>query len=187
MPERDRQDRIKSQKNGVSGTSSADFFHLAWRLQNLARAEAESLDGNTSMYVWAAIPMLLSGLTALVIEQEVILRNQRQEDRVAILLTKRSLVAQCEGLYGLSDPLRSDLRDLVELRNEIIHPAHTATGTKDNWPDEIRHIKNRRLLQSTGTDDGDYIMLSQLKSLRLLEWAVVTVEQTKGIILAYPR
>ncbi len=187
MSERDRKDRIKNRKSGVSGTSSADFFHLAWRLQRSARAEAESLDANTSMYVWAAIPMLLSGLTALIIEQEVMFRHQRQEDRVEVLLTKRSLVAQCESLYGLCDPLRSDLRDLIELRNEIIHPAHNATGTKDNWPDEIRHIKNRGLLQSTGTDDGDYIMLSQLKSFRLLEWAVATVEQVKAIILAYPR
>jgi hypothetical protein len=185
MPERDRQERIKNRKSGVSGTSSADFFHLAWRLHNSARTEAESLDGDTSMYVWAAIPVLLLGLSALIIEQEVMLRHQRQEDRVEILLTKRTLVAQCESLYGLCDPLCSDLMDLVELRNEIIHPAHTATGTRDNWPDEIRHIKNRGLLQTTGTDDGDYIMLSQIKSLRLLEWAVATVEQVKGIILAY--
>jgi len=139
------------------------------------------------MYVWAAIPMLLSGLTALIIEQEAMLCHQRQEDRVEKLLARRGLVAQCQSLYGLCDPLLSDLKDLVELRNEIIHPAHTATGTRDNWPDEIRHIKLRGLLQSTGREDGDYIMLSQMKSLRLLEWATSTVEQVRAIIIGHPR
>lgn len=131
--------------------------------------------------------MLLSGLSAYIVEQEAFFRHQRKEDRIEILLANRSLAGQCESLYGLCDPLLADLKDLVELRNEIIHPAHTTTGTRDNWPDEIRHIKDRGLLQSTGNPDSDYIMLSQLKSLRLLEWAVATVEQIKAIILAYPR
>ena len=62
------------------------FLLLVEKLHRCAKAEADSLDGNTSSYVWATLPMLVSGLTAFEVEQEAMLANQRDEDRVALLL-----------------------------------------------------------------------------------------------------
>jgi len=127
--------------------------------------------------------MLLSGLCAFVVEQEAMFKNQRHEHRVVWL--QSSLPRQFEELYGVRDELLKHLKDLVELRNEIIHPSHLATGTPDNWPDELRDIKKCGLLSSTGDPQSDYLMLSQMKSLRLLEWALKVVGHLKDVVLQH--
>ena len=78
-----------------------------------------------------------------------------------------------------------EFKILVELRNEIIHPAHMATGTPDNWPDTLRAFKERGLLSSTGDSPGDYLMLEQMKSLRLLQWAFEVVGRLRSVVLEY--
>jgi hypothetical protein len=74
-----------------------------------------------------------------------------------------------------------DLQDLVELRNEILHPVPLPTGTPDNWPNYLRRVKQKGLLSSTGVPNADYIMLSQIASHRLFVWAA---EVTKGLYSA---
>ena len=183
MPRKDRKERLLQPKGGWAGTTSTDFFHLVNKLCERARAEAKSLDGNTSSYVWAALPILLSGLWATVIEQEAMFLHQRKPDRVQVLIDVQYLPDQFVRLYGLSGELLDDLKILVDLRNEIIHPAHLPTGTPDNWPDSLRAFKQRGLLSSTGDLRSDYLMLEQMKSLRLLEWALAVVERLRSIVL----
>jgi len=164
---------------------SNDIFYLVDTLHRQARAEAASLDGNASSYVWAALPMLLSGLSATIVEQEALFWHQRKPDRVQVLIDERYLPKQLERLYGLNGGELADLKILVELRNEIIHPAPTPTGTPDNWPDTLRAFKQRGFLSSTGDPQNDYLTLEQMKSLRLLEWAMGVVERLRALVLKY--
>jgi hypothetical protein len=185
LSRREREERILEPKGGWAGTSSTDLFFLAEKLYGQAKSEAESLDGNTSSYVWAALPILLSGLSATLVEQEAMLANQRQEERVQVLIDTAYLPEQFNRLYRVSGELIEDLKILVELRNEIIHPAHMATGTPDNWPETLRAFKQRGLLSSTGDPTSDYLMLEQMKSLRLLEWAFEVVGRLRSVVLRH--
>lgn len=110
--------------------------------------------------------------------------HQRVAARVEFLSNGPSLPTQFAELYGVSGPLLDDLKALTELRNEIIHPAHLATGTPDNWPPELQTIKLRGVLQSS-KGPGDYLILGQMKSLRLLDWAKDVVGQLKTLVLQY--
>jgi hypothetical protein len=186
MSQKDRKDRLLQTKpSGWTGTVSSDFFHLVHKLTERSKAEAERLDGNTSSYVWAALPILLSGLSATLVEQEAIYLNQRKPDRVQMLADVNYLPEQFVQLYGLKGDLLDDLKVLVELRNEIIHPAHMPTGTPDNWPDTLRSFKAKGLLSSTGDPQSDYLMLGQMKSLRLLLWAVDVVNRLRNVVLTH--
>ena len=185
MSRREREERILESKGGWAGTSSTDLFFLAEKLHGQAKAEAESLDGNTSSYVWVALPILLSGLSATLVEQEAMLANQRKPERVQVLISVPYLPDQFVQLYGVKGEILEDLKILVELRNEIIHPAHMATGTPDNWPETLRAFKQRGLLSSTGDPTSDYLMLEQMKSLRLLDWASTVVGRLRSIVLRH--
>ncbi len=183
MKRQQRENRIRSPKCGASGTSSADFFHLVEKLYRQAKTEAKSLDGNTTIYTWAALPMLVSGLSALVVEREAMFKNQRDERRVHLLLTE-ALPDQFKTLYKVRGGLLGCLKQLVQLRNEIIHPAHLATGPVI-WPRELSQTKKRGLLNSPPKESEEYLLLDQLKSLRLLEWAMQIVEQLKKVVADY--
>jgi hypothetical protein len=185
MSRKEREERILQPKGGWAGTISTDLFHLAEKLYRQAKAEAAALDGNTSSYVWAALPILLSALSAILVEQEAMLFNRREPERVRVLIDVAYLPDQFVQLYGLTGELLDDLKILVELRNEIIHPAHMATGTPDNWPDTLRAFKQRGLLGSTDDPQSDYLMLEQMKSLRLLVWASSVVEDLRNVVLQH--
>ena len=185
MSRKERENRILNPKGGWSETSSTDFFFLVDRLHELATQEADSLDGNTTSYTWAALPMLLSGLDALMLEQEAMFLNQRKEDRLETLISSSPLPEKFAVLYGTSGELLQDLGALVELRNEIIHPAHLPLGTRDNWPDYLRCVKDLGVVQSTGDPNADYLMLGQMKSLRLLRWALEVVARLKEVVLRH--
>jgi hypothetical protein len=182
MSQKQRQQRILERRTGTSGTSSSDYFHLVWKLFRSSEKEAlESMDGNSSRYVWAGLPMLLAGLIAFVVEQERMLNPRPDPDRLKNL--ERSLPEMMAELYGLKGELLDALKDLSELRHELIHPAHTATGTPDSWPDYLRHIKNMGVLNTTGNPKSDYIMLSQMASHRMFDWAVEVVGRIYEVIL----
>jgi hypothetical protein len=135
--------------------------------------------GNWSRFVWAAFPMIASGLSALVLEQERILNNP-DPTRMKVWMNGK-LPEMFETLYGVSGDLLDDLKHFVELRNEVIHPHHTATGTPDNWPDYLRHIKDKGLLNTSGSA-GDFIMLSQMASHRLFTWAIGVENRLRAVV-----
>ena len=135
------------------------------------REAKRSPDGNWSDYVYAGIPLLLASVHAFSVEYEnTLLRNSnlRPIDDLAGVVEQR---------YGMPGPLLQDIKDLVEIRNELIHPVPLPTGTPDNWPDYLRRIKDLGLLNTTCRPDGDYPLLSQIASHRLFTWAVGIVKQ----------
>jgi hypothetical protein len=77
-----------------------------------------------------------------------------------------------EQRYGVTGSLLEDFKDLYEIRNELMHPAHLPPGTPDNWPEYLRRIKYVVLLNTTGRPDGDHHLLGQIASHRLFRWAM---------------
>jgi len=96
-------------------------------------------------------------------------------------LSSGSLVKIMQKLYSVSGALLQDLRDLVEIRNEIIHPVPLPPGAPDNWPHYLRRVKEKGLLTTTGDSNADYVLLGQIASHRLFTWAA---EVTKGLYAA---
>jgi hypothetical protein len=171
----DRSGRITERKSGTWGTVSQDLLFLTARLFRLSRDEAISRpDKNTSRFVYAGIPLLLAAIQSFAIEYEGMLRVEP----LPIELSADSLARLMETRYGVSGDLQEDLRYLIEIRNEIIHPIPLPAGTPDNCPDYLRHIKQKGLLSSTGDPKADYVMLAQIASHSLFGWAV---EVTKGL------
>lgn len=164
----DRDDRLRHYKSGAWGSSSSDFVHLIRSLLQHSRAYAERVDGNCSPYALCAIPMLLSSLRCLAVEQA----SYPPEDHSALdELAAPDDFGKMLTRHRVGEPLRSKALLLQQVRHEITHPVHRPAGTRDNCPDYLRPLKDQGLFQSTGAPDSDYIFLSQLQSHRLLEWA----------------
>ena len=98
-------------------------------------------------------------------------------------LSTDPLAKLMETRYGISGSLLEDLRGLIEIRNEIIHPVPSPARTPDNWPDYLRHVKQKGLLSSTGDPNADYIMLAQIASHRLFGWSVEVINVLYGAIV----
>lgn len=166
---KDRLNRITQRKSGAWGTISQDILMVASRLYRLSRDESNSSsDKNNSRFVYAGIPLLLAAVWSFAIEYEGIMNL----GLVPTELSAEPLVSVLETRYNVSGKLLEDLRDLVELRNEILHPVPLPTGTPDNWPDYLRRVKWKGLLSSTGDPNADFIMFGQIASHRLFAWAV---------------
>lgn len=174
----DRLGRVTQRRSGAWGTTSQDLLYLTSKLFRNSKGEASSSsDGNTSRFVYAGVPLLLAALHSFTIEYEGIgtLGSLPAE------LIEAPLAKLMETRYGVSGGLLEELRDLIEIRNEIIHPVPLPTGTPDNWPDYLRRVKEKGRLCTTGDPEVDYIFLAQLASHRLFSWAV---EVTKGLYTA---
>jgi hypothetical protein len=102
-------------------------------------------------------------------------------------LSGDSLTKLMETRYRVSGDLLEDLRDLMEIRNEILHPVPLPTGTPDNWPDYLRRVKQKGLLTTSGSPNCDYVMLGQIASHKLFAWAVeVTKRLYRAIVYSNP-
>lgn len=180
----DRSRRITQRKSGAWGTTSQDLLFVAARLFRLSRQESTSRpDKNSSCYVYAGIPLLLASTHSFAIEYEGIMNL----GPVPAELSADPLVKTMATRYCVSDVLLQDLRDLVEIRNEIIHPVPLPSGTPDNWPDYLRRVKKKGLLTTTGDPNADYILLGQIASHRLFTWAVqVTKDLYAAVINSNP-
>ena len=178
----DRKRRLEHRYVGQGASSSQDLLVLVARLFELSKRSAARADGNWSTFTYAGLPMLLAALQALVVEYEHLLNPGGPT--VPADINRPEFVEQ----YRIPENLASDLDDLIELRNEIMHPAHVPTGTSDNWPEYLRRVKNLGLLNSTGTPNGDYDLLGQIASHRLFEWAIgVTRSLYEVVILSDSR
>jgi hypothetical protein len=137
----------------------------------------KSVNGNTSHYVFAGIPILLAALQALVAEYEFIIFSSRRGTPVDV--NSSAFVKD----YGITGDLLDALNDLIELRNEIIHPAHAPCGAKDNWPPYLARVKKKGLLDSTGDPQADYSMLGQISSHKLFAWSVGVIKQLYVVVI----
>lgn len=175
----DRRERVTTRHGGWSASSSQDYLHLAHLLFCHSKSYAAGCaGGNCSKYTWAALPILLAALQALVVEYEFILNPQA--------VAKPSDINSPEFVsrYGIAGELLENFNDLIELRNEVVHPAHAPTGTPDNWPGYLTRVKKLGVLESTGAADHDYVLLGQIASHRLFAWAVQIVRSLYEVVIA---
>lgn len=180
----DRKGRLLETRPGAWGSSSADLIRVVRLLFAHSRDYAARIDGNCSPYVLAAIPMLLSSLRCLVVEHA---SYPPSDSSMLAALTQADDFGKILARHRIDEPLRSEALLLQELRNEIIHPAHRPTGTPDNWPEYLRALKEKGLLQSTGRPESDYILFSQLQSHRLFAWSWrVTRDIVERVLLSDP-
>jgi hypothetical protein len=136
----------------------------------LFRHSKSRQDENCSTYTWAALPILLAALQALVVEYEVVM-NPLAASEPASDINGTEFVKR----YGIAGDLLDNFNDLIEVRNEVVHPSHAPTGTPDNWPVYLARLKKLGVLESTGAADHDYLLLGQIASHRLFVWAVQVV------------
>lgn len=153
-------------------------------LYQLSADYAAAHDGNVSIYPLAGIPPLFSALRCLLIElnggmygelprQAVLDELARAGNDVAVILAN----------YSLPNDLKDRLLLLLQVRHEVIHPAHLPSGGESGTPDYLKPLRAAGLLQSTGAA-ADYTWISQLQSHRLFRWAFETVRQTVEVLLA---
>lgn len=141
------------------------------------------MDGNCSIYTLAGIPMLLSALRCLLIELNSGMLSQKEVVSPKKLAESTNDIHLIIRSYNLPEDLKISLRYLSELGNEIIHPTHKPTGTKNNTPSYLKIIREKGLLQSTG-GSSDYIWISQLQSHKLFEWAFEQIASTVDLLLS---
>lgn len=180
---KDRVERVKQRKAGQWSSVSSDLLYLASRLYRLSENDAKSsIDGRTSKMVFAGIPLLLSSLTSLITECESI--GVLTAPAVEPLVPLPTVLGE---RYGLSGELLKDFECLCEIRNEIVHPVPLPTGTKDDWPEYLRRVKDKRVAIENPKPDTNYTFFAQMASHDLFTWAVyVTHAAYKAVIYSFP-
>lgn len=163
-----RNDRLVRNHAGSWGTSSVDILVLLKRIYLLSKKDAEDLDGNCSRWTYCGIPLTLSALRCLIVEYA---SWGPADEKLLEILTENDDLRRILLHLKAPQPLIEETEYLIEIRNEIIHPVHRPSGTRDNWPDYLLPLKEKGLLQTTGNTDGDYILLDQIASHRLFSWA----------------
>lgn len=132
----------------------------------------------------AGIPVLFSALRCLLIELNagIFSGSLPRGPILAQLADAANDVQTILQNYAVPDDLARQLRQLLEVRHEIIHPAHQPGPEPHNTPAYLRSLRDDGLLQSTGKD-ADYTWISQLQSHRLFRWAFEVVSATVALLL----
>ena len=179
-----RESRVREDLSGSWGTSSQDFVYLAMLLYGHSAEYAKRFDGNCSAYTPAGIPILLSALRCLLIElnADIYHTGRANQDVLEGLAKSDNDIEVIFKHYSIPTKLRDRLKLLVQVRHEILHPAHRPSGDVGNTPAYLKPLRRAQLLQSTGVK-SDYIWLDQLRSHRLFSWGFKTVKQTVAILL----
>ena len=181
----DRKKRLTESRSGAWASSSQDYLRLANDLFEQSFAYSKRFDGNVSLYPIAGIPLLVSTLRALLIEAN---SGMFGLDRDAEALTRlgndqNEIGLISEKYVGLGSDVAKKLLLLYEVRNEIVHPAHTPAGTPHGTPVGMLRLRELGLLQSTDADNTDYTWISQVQSHRLFRWAFSVIESVAAIVL----
>ena len=179
-----RKSRVCENHSGSWGTSSQDFIYLAMLLYGHSAEYAKGSDGNCSAYTPAGIPILFSALRCLLIElnADIYHTGRANQDVLEKLAKSANDIEVIFKHYSIPTELHDRLELLVQVRHEILHPAHRPSGDVRNTPAYLAPLRWAKLLQSTGVK-SDYIWLDQLRSHRLFSWGFKTVKQTVAILL----
>lgn len=159
---------------------------MAFYLYNRSAECASNSGGNCSWQPLAGIPMLWSALRCLLVELNagLYLWNFREEYSVrleALAKATNDVDVICRH-YAVPDDLADELRLLLEVRHEIVHPASRPGPEACHTPAYLHVLRERNLLMSTG-QEADYVWISQLQSHRLFRWAFETVARTAELLL----
>lgn len=166
----DRDERLRTPKSGAWGTHHSHMIWLTRQLYGHSRSEASSTGGNATLYPFAGIPLLVSALQSFIIEYESILPSDSTCLEPLMRGGLGGLIQLLETRYAVQGKLLDEARNLLEVRNEMVHPVPLPTGTGDNWPTYLRKLKEDGLAESTG-ESPDYNFMAQLGSHRLFAWA----------------
>lgn len=180
-----RRSRFTQDHPGPKSTSSQDFVRLATLLYQTSALDLKNTDGNQSIYALAGIPMLFSALRCLLVElNDGFLSNGHSNREVLEKLAMQSndvkVIVEC--YPQMPADLCADLKLLLEIRHEIIHPSHRPGPEKNNTPSYLFSLRLAGLLQSTERET-DYTWMGQLQSHKLFRWAFDTVAQTVEVLL----
>jgi hypothetical protein len=170
-----RRARLVEEYSGGWASSSQDFVYLAADLYAQSVSHAKKFDGNVSPYGLAGIPMLVAATRAFLVElYSGIFTGEINQSALKLLGSLKSEVDILREIEQLPAELLTDLDLLMQIRHEILHPAHRPGPERDGAPDYLRRLKQDGLLQSTGKDQ-DYTWISQLQSHQLFRWSFATV------------
>lgn len=183
MSRRQRRDRVTNPQSGAFATVSADYFHLVGELYRLSKNAAAS-SSDCVPWIYAGLPILLSGVEAYLIEHQHLLRSPAAEKRAGFDGLKAVL-----GEYKLSETLSDDVCTLIEIRNEIVHPIALPLR-EQNW-ECLGRLYKLGLLRDIGSETAPcgenpsppvhhcpepprsgYEMLSRISSHKLFEWSI---------------
>jgi hypothetical protein len=167
---RNRDERLLKPSAGGWGSYHSLFVHMAGELYHPSGLQASAGSGNGSWFPYAAVPVLLAALQSFIIEYECTLGWDRTCLEPLTQSGFGGLLKLLETRYRVGGKLLEEARDLIEVRNEMIHPVPLPTGTEDNCPAYLRHLKEQGLLESTG-EATDYCFMAQLASHRLFAWS----------------
>lgn len=183
---KDREARLVDPKSGSWASSSQDFARLANLLYEHSVNYARQTDGNCSIYTLAGIPILFSALRCFLIEMNAPLLHSSEAAadpmRMKALASTSNEVCFLLKQYRLPVELKKKMELLLEVRHEIIHPAHLPSGEKHNTPAYLETLRKEGILQSTGRE-SDYVFVEQLQSLRLFRWAFETIREVVELVL----
>src|SRR5688572_10446303 len=95
-------------------------------ISQLSREYASKTDGNSSPYALAGIPMLFSALRCLLVELNTRFsdRTLRNRQILAVLADGANDIQVILDQYSVPLDLAHRLQLLLEIRHEIIYPAH---------------------------------------------------------------
>jgi len=159
-------------------------MRLAGLLFDASEAYSSKFDGNISIYALAGIPMLMSALRCLLIELNggaLLSAKVMPKVRERLATDQNETAILCD-LYPVPSALAERLHLLLQVRHEIIHPAHRAGPRATNTPEYLVILRELKLFQSTG-GGSDYVWLEQLQSHRLFRWSFETIQQTVDVLL----
>jgi hypothetical protein len=136
---------LRSVSGGFSATTSAWYYVLVGQLYS--RSKAAGCGGN--YWPLAGIPMLLAGVEASVIEHQHLLRAPTESK-----LAGAKPLLDVLKTYALPAELLQHIEDLIEIRNEIIHPISRST----HCPEYIERLQKLGVLESGPVDSGATIL-----------------------------
>jgi hypothetical protein len=169
-----REARLRNRESGSWGTVSTWYFHcveLVFRESEKTVAAAQP-----SRWVYAGLPVLISGVEAFLIEHQQMLNDSSGIQTLAGVDPIREVLK----LYPLPDDLRRDLDALIEIRNLIVHPAQVPFG-KAEWPDSLQRLRERKVLDGNIPQSGTHA-LALLENHRLFAWAVERCAETLDVV-----
>ena len=171
-----RQERLRNRESGSWGTASATYFHSVQNVFHESEKAAADSPAGSSPWVYVGLPVLMAGFEAFLIEHQRLLKGKSSFKKLAGVDGLREVLNQ----YQLPDELRLDIEALVEVRNQIIHPAQVPFG-KPEWPKSLQRLRDRGVLDGNMPQSGTDA-LDLLAKHRLLEWAAARCAEALDVV-----
>ncbi|MEW6684072.1 MAG: hypothetical protein AB1451_14330 [Nitrospirota bacterium] len=203
--------RIKRLANPGGGTGisfSADLLlaaklMLEYSLEDRKDNATPPLDNHMSKHSIGSIVLLIAGLESWLNEALAHLSTYDPTLRTRgkdTLLTKYKYLCSWDGAgrIALTDiatlarahclnlsQINDDLKLVIEVRNEIVHPMPFGTGSPWNVPNDFLRLHHMGLLMTTGKPDEDYAFNAKLRSYALAYWCWEVTETAVSLLVKH--